>query len=142
MSFTVCGVGTTLYGHAVPPEHQLLTERPKFPYIKTEWYTIFWIPIWPLRSYLVHEVIRRFSLIAILLGCIGSEYRMTRLPNLHWPQVGRGYIFTAVIFLFFLSWPYIDDPLQQHREVSPRTDSLYTLASDFFSAGDYDSAAV
>lgn len=66
---------------------------------------------------------------------------MTRLPNLYWPQVGRGYIFTAVVFLFFLSWPYIDDPPQQHREVSPRADSLYTLASDHFDAGNYDSAA-
>lgn len=42
---TINGMGTTLYGREYLPN--------SYYYIATQWFVIFWVPIFPIRSYII-----------------------------------------------------------------------------------------
>lgn len=140
MAVALCGCGTMLYGHAFPTGNNSGADPPPLPYIKTEWVTILFVPIWPLASFLVHEVVEKNSAMSVFITGATVDYRMSRLPELHWPQVGRTYIFTALVALFFLWWPSMSDP-QERAWTSADLDSICEQASTYFDEEMYDSAA-
>ena len=81
------GIGTTLYGK---------TEIPgETAYIATQWFCIFWLPIIPIRSYVVYGESG-----TNLIIWSSTEYQLTSLGYIYRPHL-KAYIVTALVFLFF-----------------------------------------
>lgn len=81
------GIGTTLYGKTEIPGESA--------YIATKWFCILWLPIIPIRSYIV------FSESGTNLVIWSStEYQLTSLGYIYRPHL-KAYIITALVFLLF-----------------------------------------
>jgi hypothetical protein len=99
MPFSINGCGTRYYG-----------KRDKLQdgsYITTEWITLFFIPIIPLRSFRVRSVSKQ-STWALIASAKDEKFMVARVP-LNWKQVFKGYIalgviITIYIIIFVLHW--------------------------------------
>ncbi len=89
------GIGTTLYG-----KRDVSTDG---SYIATEWFTFFWLPIFPFGSYRVWQgtINAKFSPIYS-----STEYKLVKI-SLNWKQVLTTYLITwgslAILITIYLS---------------------------------------
>ena len=82
------GFGTTLYGRSVVPDQP--------GRIATEWFCVFWIPIFPVRSYVVHNE----SHGGIPIFWSKSRYSLTPLDRLYRPHLKAWAVTWALPFAF------------------------------------------
>lgn len=75
VTYSMNGVGTTLYGHA--------DEWPDGTFVKTKWVIFLFLPLLPVASYRVAPVADAHS-------CM-QKYRLSAVP-LHWRQVLMTYL--------------------------------------------------
>lgn len=98
MAFTFNGIGTKFYGNC--------DRRSDGSYVTTEWFTIFYLPIVPIRSLRLAPVKG-----GVTLGVYNSQLYVIfeKLP-IHWPQVGRiyGFVLGGSAWMYFWGWLLFD----------------------------------
>jgi hypothetical protein len=84
---TFWGIGTTYYGKADKREH------PKYgmTYITTEWFTVFYLPIVPIRSMRIGAVSTKSLILIVYSSTTSSFLILERLP-IQWRQVLRTFV--------------------------------------------------
>ena len=110
--FTFFGIGTTLYGKR---------EKGGGWYTATMWFVIFYVPIFPVRSYRVSKLQQQTVAIIPGVGFFSDnpgEYQMQKLPRLNWKQVINCYVASffiiALILGFLWIFPYIIDLMKAY----------------------------
>lgn len=85
MAFTFNGIGTSYYGEC--------DFRPDSSYVTTEWASLFYLPLFPLRS--VRLIRQRKGDVNSVAFASKAVIMVERIP-LHWQQVGRLYGFMGL----------------------------------------------
>jgi hypothetical protein len=75
---TINGIGTMFYGQS--------RRDPDHSYITTEWFVIFYIPLFPLRSYRVHGESRELRQTTMFGVQDSKSHELQRIP-LCWSQI-------------------------------------------------------
>jgi len=92
-NFSWNGIGTALYGK----------KRTTNGYISTKWLTILYVPVLPVRSYLVLGYTAGDDIILSFLISSKRYYHIRRLPRLFWPHVWIYSLITALFGAAFLA---------------------------------------
>jgi hypothetical protein len=97
MAFTFNGFGTKFYGEG--------DRRPDGSFVTTEWITAAYIPVFPLRSF---RSARLAAGVNVVVFQSKSYAVLEKLP-IHWPQVGRIYLFVACTGMWWavMGWLFL-----------------------------------
>lgn len=118
MPFSWNGSGTRYYGKR--------DREPNGSYITTEWVTIIYIPIFPIRSLKIRPTGEQLNVVLIR----SQQYRVQKVP-LNKPQVRNTYAVSGTIIALFLavmSAIYISEyPSEPYRSDPRSTDSPPSL---------------
>lgn len=131
MAFTFNGTGTMFYGHDVVDDG----------YIATEYFTVLWVPLLPIKSVVVTREVSSSGLLFIMSS---SQFEYKKLPELHMPQVKKHLFagYATVLLLIYLI-PYLADVTRLENgqpESERRAIELHNSANARHEAGEHETA--